>query len=118
MLALSRDGRCFATSDTHCDIALWNTQTGTHITTLDYAGHIFSLAFLSDSQLASGNRDELSESGRASYSYTDTDYDAFVMLCHVHFILYTSPVDGYKLYWDLNIDEFSSNILPSAYWVF
>ena len=84
--------------------------------TLDYAGHIFSLEFLSDSQLASGNRDELSESGRASYSYTD--YDAFVMFCHVHFILYTSPFDGHKFYWDLNIDDFSSNISPNAYWVF
>ena len=58
----------------------------------------------------------ISESGHASSSYTD--YDAFVMLCHVHFILYTQPDDGPKFYLDLNIDDFSSNILPSAYWVF
>ena len=95
---------------------------GNHIATLDYAGHIFSLELLSDSQLASGNRDEpslrepISESGHASSSYTD--YDAFVMLDHVHFILYTPPDDRPKFYLDLNIDDFSSNILPGAYWMF
>ena len=88
---------CFVTANTNCDTALWNTQTGTHIATLDYAGHIFSLELLSDSQLASGNRDEpslrepISESGRASSSYTD--YDAVVMLGHIYFILYTQPDD-------------------------
>ena len=84
--------------------------------TLDYAGHIFSPQFLSDSQLASGNRDELSESCHDSSSFTD--YDAFVMLCHVHFILYIPPEDSPEFYLDLNVDDFSSNILPSAYWVF
>ena len=113
---------CFVTATTNCDTALWNTQTGTHIATLDYVGHIFSLELLSDSQLASGNRDEpslrepISESGRASSSYTD--YDAFVMLGHVHFILYTQPDDGPEFYLDLNINYFSSNILLGAYWVF
>ena len=56
------------------------------------------------------------ESGRASSSYTD--YDAFVMLDHAHFILYTAPDDRPKFYLDLNIDDFSSNILQDVYWVF
>ena len=50
-LALSPDGRCFATAESHCDIALWDTQTGTHITTLEYSGGITSLEFLPDGQL-------------------------------------------------------------------
>ena len=76
----------------HLDIALWDAQTGTHIETLEYAGGIYSLEFLADGQLASGNEPSLwervfiisaiSKSGRASSSYTD--YDAFVMLGHVH----------------------------------
>ena len=60
-LALSPDGRCFATADEDCDIALWDAQTGTHIMTLDHAGGIWSLEFLAHSQLASGNtRGEIS----------------------------------------------------------
>ena len=93
-LAVSPDGRCFATAADNGDIALWDAQTGTHIATLEYAGGIYSLEFLADGQLASGNRDEqsfwervfiisaISKSGRASSSYTD--YDALVMLDHVH----------------------------------
>ena len=50
-------------------------------------------------------REPISESGRASSSYTD--YDAFVMLGHVHFILYTHPDDGPKFYLDLNIHDFN-----------
>ena len=105
-----------------CRIQIVILQCGTHIMTLNYAGNIFSLAFLSNDQLASGNRDEplfwepISGSGRASSSYTD--YNAFVMLDHVHFILYTPPDDRPKFYLDLNIDDFCSNILPGAYWMF
>ena len=40
------------------DIALWDAQTGTHIAILRYAGDIYSLEFLADGHLASGNRDE------------------------------------------------------------
>ena len=57
-LAVSPDGRCFATAADNGDIALWDAQTGTHIATLEYAGGIYSLEFLADGQLASGNRDE------------------------------------------------------------
>ena len=58
----------------------------------------------------------ISASDHASSSYTD--YDAFVMLGHVHFILYTQPDDGPEFDLDLNINYFSSNILLGAYWVF
>ena len=66
----------------------------------------------------------ISESGRASSSYTD--YDAFVMLDHVHFILYTLLEDSHKLYLDLNIDDFQQTMqetdsvlqLAGACWVF
>ena len=115
-----------ATAADNGDIALWDAQTGTHIATLEYAGGIYSLEFLADGQLASGNEPSLwervfiisaiSKSGRASSSYTD--YDAFVMLGHIHFILYTQPDDGPEFYLDLNINYFSSNILLGAYWVF
>ena len=54
-LVVSPDGRCFATAADSCDIALWDAQTGTHITTLDHAGEIYSLEFLPSGQLASGN---------------------------------------------------------------
>ena len=54
-LAISPDGRCFATASKNCDIALWDSHTGTHITTLEHAGDIYSLEFLADGQLASGN---------------------------------------------------------------
>ena len=54
-LALSRDGRCFATAAANCDIALWDAQTGTHIMTLEHADVIYSLEFLHNGQLASGN---------------------------------------------------------------
>ena len=54
-LAVSLDGRCFATASEYCDIALWDTHTGTHITTLEYAGDITSLEFFADGHLASGN---------------------------------------------------------------
>ena len=47
----------------------------------------------------------ISASDHASSSYTD--YDAFVMLDHVHFILYTLLEDSHKLYLDLNIDDFN-----------
>ena len=47
----------------------------------------------------------ISASDHASSSYTD--YDAFVMLDHVHFILYTLLEDSHKLYLDLNIDGFN-----------
>ena len=100
MLAVSPDGRCFATAADNGDIALWDAQTGTHIATLKYAGGIYSLEFLADGQLASENRDEpslrdhprvsimsISGSDHASSSYTD--YDAFVILDHLHCILYT-----------------------------
>ena len=43
----------------------------------------------------------ISASDHASSSYTD--YNAFVMLDHVHFILYTLLEDSHKLYLDLNI---------------
>ena len=56
LLALSPDERCFATAAYSCDIALWDTQTGTHIATLEHAGDIYSLEFLPDGQLASGNK--------------------------------------------------------------
>ena len=56
-LAVSPDGRCFATAADSCNIALWDAQTGTHITTLDNAGDIYSLEFLPSGQLASGNDD-------------------------------------------------------------
>ena len=60
-LAVSPDGRCFATATENCDIALWDTQTGTHIMTLEHASAIRSLEFLSDGQLVSGNtRGEIS----------------------------------------------------------
>ena len=109
-LALSPDGRCFATAADNGDIALWDAQIGTHIATLEYAGGIYSLEFLADGQLASGNEPSLwervfiisaiSKSGRASSSYTD--YDAFVMLGRVHL-----PDDGPKFYLDLNIHDFN-----------
>ena len=109
-LALSPDGQCFATAARDCDIALWDTRTGTHIMTLEHAGGIYSLEFLADGQLASGNEPSLwervfiisaiSKSGRASSSYTD--YDAFVMLGRVHL-----PDDFPKFYLDLNIHDFS-----------
>ena len=57
MLALSPDGRRFATAAMNRDISLWDAQTGTHIVTLEYSGGIFSLEFLPDGQLASGNDD-------------------------------------------------------------
>ena len=98
-LAVSPDGRCFATAADNGDIALWDAQIGTHIATLEYAGGIYSLEFLADGQLASGNEPSLwervfiisaiSKSGRASSSYTD--YDAFIMLGRVHL-----PDDGPK----------------------
>ena len=56
-LAVSPDGRCFATASYDCDIALWDSHTGTHITTLEHAGGIFSLKFLANGQLVSGNND-------------------------------------------------------------
>ena len=56
-LALSPNGQCFATAAEGCEIALWDAQTGIHIATLEYAGIIYSLEFLSDGQLASGNDD-------------------------------------------------------------
>ena len=56
-LAVSPDGRCIATATDKCDVALWDAETGTHIATLEYAGDIYSLAFLPDGHLASGNGD-------------------------------------------------------------
>ena len=55
-LALSPDGRCFATAAGGCDIALWDVQTGTHISTLECAMETGSLEFLPDSHLVSGNK--------------------------------------------------------------
>ena len=42
-LAVSPDERYFATAARNCDIALWDTQTGMHIMTLEHAGGIRSL---------------------------------------------------------------------------
>ena len=39
-LAVSPDGRCFVTAAYECDIALWDTYTGTHIITLEDASGI------------------------------------------------------------------------------
>ena len=50
-----------ATAADNGDIALWDAQTGTHIATLEYAGDIYSLVFLANGQLASGNRDNRDE---------------------------------------------------------
>ena len=55
--AVSPDGRCFATATGACNIALWDTDTGTHIATLEHANSIFSLKFLANGQLVSGNDD-------------------------------------------------------------
>ena len=55
-LALSRDGRYFATAAGKCDIELWDAQTGSHITTLEDTDRIHSLDFLPDGRLASGNK--------------------------------------------------------------
>ena len=55
LLAVSPDGRCFATAAEQCDIALWDTDTGTHIMTLEHTGVIWSLEFLPDGHLVSGN---------------------------------------------------------------
>ena len=54
-LAVSPDGRYFATAAEDCDIALWDSHTGTHITTVEQAGDIYSLEFLASGQLVSGN---------------------------------------------------------------
>ena len=54
-LAVSADGQCCATAADHCDIALWDAETGTHITRLEYNGEVFLLEFLSDSQLVPGS---------------------------------------------------------------
>ena len=54
-LALSQDGRCFATAEEDCDIALWDAESGAHITRLEYNGEVFLLEFLSDSQLVPGS---------------------------------------------------------------
>ena len=56
-LAVSPDGRCFATATEYCDIALWDTHTGAHIATLEHAGETYSLEFLADGHLTSGNDD-------------------------------------------------------------
>ena len=54
-VALSPDGRHFATGADECDIALWDVHTGTHIITFERAVHICSLEFFPNGQLASGN---------------------------------------------------------------
>ena len=54
-LAVSPDGRCFTTATVGCNIAQWDTDTGTHISTLEHAGEICSLEFLPNGQLASGD---------------------------------------------------------------
>ena len=55
-LAVSPDGRCFATVAENCDIALWDVQTGIHIMTIECARETCSLEFLADGHLASGNQ--------------------------------------------------------------
>ena len=45
-----------ATAADNCNIALWDAHAGTYIDTFEYAGDIFSLEFLPDGQLASGNK--------------------------------------------------------------
>ena len=52
-LAASPDGRCFATAAYKCDIALWDSHTGTHITTVEQAG-VYSLEFLATANLYLG----------------------------------------------------------------
>ena len=39
----------------HRDIALWDAESGAHITRLEYNGEVFLLEFLSDSQLVPGS---------------------------------------------------------------
>ena len=56
LLTVSPDGRCFATAD-YCNIALWDSHTGSHMTTLEHTGDIITLEFLADDHLASGNID-------------------------------------------------------------
>ena len=55
LLVVSPDGQCFATTSNGCDIALWDTETGTHIMALEHIGVIYSLEFLPNGQLVSGN---------------------------------------------------------------
>ena len=101
-LALSPDGRCFATAADGCEIALWDTQTGTHIATLEHAGGIRSLEFLPDGQLASGN-DE------GEISVWDTVTGARVRTVHNRWItslsasqskLASASLDGTVRVWD------------------
>ena len=40
-LAVSPDGQCCATAADHCDIELWDAETGAHITRLEYNGEVF-----------------------------------------------------------------------------
>ena len=54
-LAVSPDGQCCATAADNCEIALWDAETGAHITRLEYNGEVFLLEFLSDSQLVPGS---------------------------------------------------------------